>query len=426
MSLNIPETDKKRIVIVGAGFAGLQLARKLAGGQFQVVLFDRNNYHQFQPLIYQVATAGLEPSSVSFPLRKIFQGNNQVLVRNVKVQSIHTDSNEIKTKAGTLTYDYLILATGASSNFFGLENLSERSYPMKSVGEALNLRNHLLQNFEALVTEDDPEKMQSKLSFVIVGGGATGVELSGALAEMKKFILPKDYPDLDFSNMKIYLIEASDKVLGTMSAKSSATAFEYLKKMDVAVMLNTHVTDFDGSQVFLKDGRSIKAINVIWTAGIKGVFPEGVNPEVIGKGNRIEVDEFNQVKGSSNIFAIGDVARIKVENYPEGHPMVAQVAIQQARNLAKNLKNLSAGKKSKPFVYHDKGSMATIGRNRAVAEINGVFLRGLVAWVVWMFVHLMAIVGVKNRLLIFINWFWNYVTYDQSLRLIIRPSKFVK
>lgn len=426
MSLNIPETDKKRIVIVGAGFAGLQLARKLTGSQFQIVLFDRNNYHQFQPLIYQVATAGLEPSSVSFPLRKIFQGSKQVFVRNVKVQSILPDTNEIKTKAGTLSYDFLVLATGATSNFFGLENLSERSYPMKSVGEALNLRNYLLQNFEALVTEDDPKKIQSKLSFVIVGGGATGVELSGALAEMKKFILPKDYPDLDFSNMKIYLIEASGKVLATMSAKSSATALEYLEKMGITVMLNTHVTDFDGSQVFLKDGRTIPAINIIWAAGIKGVVPEGVNPEVVGRGNRIEVNEFNQVKGSENIFAIGDVARMRTNDYPEGHPMVAQVAIQQARNLAKNFNKLSLGKKPARFIYHDKGSLATIGRNRAVAEIKGVFLRGLVAWVVWMFVHLMAIVGVKNRLLIFINWFWNYVTYDQSLRLIIRPSKLIK
>jgi NADH:ubiquinone reductase (H+-translocating) len=426
MAINIPESDKKRVVIVGAGFAGLQLARGLIKSNFQVVLIDRNNYHQFQPLIYQVATSGLEPSSVSFPLRKIFQKQKHIIVRNAEVESVNAGISEISTSLGNLKYDYLVIATGATSNFFGLTNLKERSFPMKSVGEALNLRNYLLQNFEEIVTETDPEKLEALLNIVIVGGGATGVELSGALAEMKKYILPKDYPEVDFTKMNIYLVEASPKILGTMSEHASETVVKYLVKMGVKIQLDTHVKDFDGNHVFLNTRELIHTHNVIWSAGIIGSLPEGFKPEVILRGNRLEVNEYNFLSGSRNIFAIGDVAKMKIPEYSDGHPQVAQVAIQQAKNLAKNLNNLEAGKPLIPFKYKDKGTMATIGRNRAVADIKGLRLKGFVAWLVWMFVHLMAIVGVKNRLLIFINWFWNYITYDQSLRLIIRPSKNIK
>lgn len=426
MTINIKETDKKRVVIAGAGFGGLKLARELIKSDFQVILIDRNNYHQFQPLIYQVATSGLEPSSVSFPLRKIFQSKKQITIRNTKVKAVNPENNEISTSLGNLKYDYLVIATGATTNFFGLPNVKKLSYPMKSVSEALNLRNYLLQDFEKIVTETDPDKQEAFLNFVIVGGGATGVELSGALAEMRRYILPKDYPDFDFSKMKIYLIEATSKLLGAMSEETSKTSLQYLKKMGIDVLLDTIVTDYDGTYIQFSNHEPIRTSNVIWAAGISGSVPAGFDPLVIGRGNRLEVDEFNTLRGYKNIFAVGDVAVMKTGDYPKGHPQVAQVAIQQAKNLAKNLKNTETGKPLIPFRYKDLGIMATIGRNRAVAEIFGLRFKGFFAWLVWMFVHLMAIVGVKNRLLIFINWFWNYITYDQSLRLIIRPSKRVK
>ena len=426
MALNVPETDKKRIIIVGAGFAGLQLARKLIKSNFQVVLIDRNNYHQFQPLLYQVATSGLEPSSISFPLRKIFQEQKHIIVRKANVKAVHSETNEITTTLGKIRYDYLVISTGATSNYFGLNHIKETSFPMKSVGEALNLRNYLLQNFEEVVTEIKPEKKSALLNFVVVGGGPTGVELSGALAEMKRYILPKDYPDVDFSGMQIHLIEASPDVLGTMSDHATRIAHKYLVRMGVDVRVDTQVKDFDGKSVILSEGAPIQTRNVIWTAGITGAIPNGFKKEAIARGNRLEVNEYNLLTGSQNIFAIGDIAIMKNTEYPNGHPQVAQAAIQQAKSLAKNLKNLTAGEPLIPFKYFDKGTMATVGRNRAVADLKGLRLRGLIAWMVWMFVHLMSIVGVKNRLVIFINWFWNYMTYDQSLRLIIRPSKNVK
>ncbi len=421
MPVNIPETEQKRVVIVGAGFGGLKLARKIYHKGFQVVLIDRNNYHQFQPLFYQVATSGLEPSSISFPLRKVFQKIKNVHIRIAEVEKILSEENLLETTLGTVWYDYLVIATGATTNFFGMPGFEENGIPMKSVSEALFLRNSLLQNFEVAVTERKLEELKRQLSIVVVGGGPTGVEVCGALAEMKKFVLPKDYPELDFSLMNITLVEAADQLLSGMSEHAAQKSKMYLENLGISVRLNCKVVDFDGSVVKLESGEGFNAKILIWAAGIKGQMPEGINQDMIVRGNRIKVDQYNRVMGYENIFAIGDIAYMETNTYPYGHPQVAQVALQQATQLAANLQAIRDGKELQAFQYVDKGSMATIGRNRAVADLHLLKFGGFIAWLIWMFIHLMAIVGVKNRLLIFINWFWNYVTYDQSLRLIIKP-----
>ena len=422
MPVNIPETDRKRVVIVGAGFGGLKLAREIYKKGFQVVLIDRNNYHQFQPLFYQVATSGLEPSSISFPLRKVFQKIKNVHIRIAEVENILPQEKLIETTLGTVWYDYLVIATGATTNFFGMRGFEENGIPMKSVSEALFLRNSLLQNFEVAVTERDPEELKKQLGVVVVGGGPTGVEVCGALAEMKKFVLPKDYPELDFGLMDITLVEAAGQLLSGMSENAAQKSKKYLEDLGITVRVNCKVVDFDGSVIKLENGENFNTKILIWAAGIKGQMPQGINQDMIVRGNRIKVNQYNRVEGCENIFAIGDIAFMETEAYPFGHPQVAQVALQQAVLLATNLQAVRDSKELKAFRYADKGSMATVGRNRAVVDLHLLKFGGFMAWLIWMFIHLMAIVGVKNRLLIFINWFWNYMTYDQSLRLIIRPA----
>ncbi len=420
---NIPNNGKKRLVIVGGGFAGLKLAQSLTKSDFQIVLMDKHNYHQFQPLFYQVATSGLEPSAISFPLRKVFQEQKDVHFRIATVEYVDTTQKTIYTDLGLLAYDYLVLAMGGNTNFFGNKNIQEHAIPMKSLTEAINLRNTVLENFEQALNEVDPEKRESLLNMVVVGGGPTGVELAGALAEMKKYILPKDYPELDFSEMHIHLLEGTGQVLNGYSASSSKKAKEYLERLDVKVQLNTMVKDYDGSIVDLGEGNTLRTENLIWAAGIKANTVEGFSDDVIGRGGRMVVNEFNQLKNHPEIFVIGDMAIMQTKDYPQGHPQVAQVAIQQAKTLKKNLRRLEAGEVLKPFKYLDKGSLATVGRNLAVADLPGFSFQGFFAWVLWLFVHLMAILGVRNRLVVFINWAWSYLTYDQSLRLLINPKK---
>ena len=423
MPVNIPETAHKRIVIVGAGFGGLKLAQKLVGSGYQIVLIDKNNYHQFQPLFYQVASSGIEPSSILFPLRKIFQKRKDVYIRVGEVYSVDTDKKEIQTSLDAVWYDYLVIASGVNSNFFGMKNLEEYAIPMKSASEAMALRNRLLQSFEKAVTLRDQDARKALLNVIVVGGGPTGVEVAGAIAEMKKFVLHKDYPDLNFDEMQISLIEGSPALLGGMSKNASQKALFYLTQLGINVLLNTQVTDYDGSILSLKNGAPIETKTVIWAAGISGVVPGGFSEDTIGRGKRLLVDEYNRVHGLNDVYSIGDVALMPSSDYPNGHPQVAQVAIQQGKNLARNFLTMQRTDQLRPFKYIDRGSMATIGRNRAVADLSFIKFSGFIAWLTWMFVHLMAIVGVKNRLFIFINWMWNYLTYDQSLRLILWAAK---
>ena len=423
MPLNIPQNNQKRVVIIGAGFGGLQLAQNLAGNEdFQVVLIDKNNYHQFQPLFYQVATAGIEPSAISFPLRLAFHNHPNIHVRVATVTKIVSEQNAIETDLGIIPYDYLVLAIGADTNFFGNQNIAEKALPMKSVGEALGLRNRLLESFEKALVSDNEEDRAGLLNIVVVGGGPTGVELSGTLAEMKKHVLPKDYPELNFELMQIYIVESGAELLGPMSKNAQVKSKEYLEQLGVNVMLNIRVSDFDGQYAHFNDGSKIRTNNLVWAAGVKANSIEGINPSIIMRGGRMKVNEYNQVDGYQNIFALGDVALMTEEKFPNGHPQVAQPAIQQGKLLAKNLVKLIRGNELKAFKYNDLGSMATVGRNLAVVDLPFWKFQGFFAWLTWMFVHLMAIVGVKNKLLIFINWLWNYVTYDQSLRLIIRAK----
>lgn len=422
MNINIPKTDKKRIVIVGAGFAGLKLARHIRHMDYQIVLIDKNNYHQFQPLFYQVAMSGLEPSSIVFPLRKMFQRLKNVFIRVTEVISVDPTQNMILTSLGELPYDYLVLAVGTETNFFGNEQLAATTIPMKSVSEALYLRNRILRDFEEAVTTEDEQKRQAFMDIVIVGGGPTGVEIAGALAEMKRYIIPKDYPELNKDEIDIYLIEGGSELLGAMSEESQQKSQRYLEKLGVKIKLNTLVTEYDGESVRMKDGTTILTNKVIWAAGVRGSKLGGLSKEAFGPAGRIKVNRYNQVEGFSNVFAIGDIAFMTTEKYPKGHPQLAQAALQQAKLLAKNLHNIEKGRPLEAFEYVDKGSMATIGRNLAVADLPFMKIQGFIAWLIWMFVHLFSLVGVKNKAFVFINWVWNYFTYDQSLRLIIRPK----
>lgn len=411
-----------RMVIIGGGFAGLQLARSLNNKEgVEVLLIDRFNYHQFQPLFYQVATGGLDASNISFPLRKVFHDSKNVRFRLADVKSINPNSNTVHTDIGDFEYDTLVLAMGAGTNFFGNANLEKFAYPMKSTNEALQLRHHLIQTFEdALVAK--PEDRESLLNIVVVGAGPTGVEVSGTLAEMKRDILPKDYPELDFSQMQIFLLEGSNHTLLNMSEKSRAQSQQYLEALGVNVQVNTIVKDYDGHHVTLTSGEKIASKTVIWAAGIKGNVPVGINPEVVVRGNRIKVDRQNRVQGYYNIYAIGDIATMETPKYPNGHPQLANVAINQGKTLAKNILSQAGGTKGQltDFEYKDKGSMATVGRNKAVVDIPKPKLHfgGFFAWLVWMSLHLILILGVKNRLQIFVNWFYKYFTFDQSLRLL--------
>jgi NADH:ubiquinone reductase (H+-translocating) len=412
----------KKLVIIGGGFAGLKLARSLKNSDFEIWMIDKHNFHQFQPLFYQVATCGLEPSSISFPLRKVFQDYKNFHIRVTNVKSIDPAGQKVHTDIGDFPYDYLVVATGAITNFFGNKNIEENAIPMKSVNEALYLRNKILQNFEDALCVIE-EKRKYLLNVVVVGGGPTGVEVSGALAEMKKYILPKDYPEIDFSKMNIYLVEAGPKTLGVMSEESSKKSREYLEKLGVIVYTDTTVKDFDGKQVQLATGKTIPSTTMIWAAGVKGSFLDGLPASCKTKGDRILVDRFNHVEGVKHIFAIGDIASMKTEKYPNGHPQLANVAIQQATHLAKNLKRLKKNEKFEAFEYKDKGSMATVGRNKAVVDLPFLKFQGLFAWLTWMLIHLFLILGLKNKILVFVNWIWKYFTFDESLRLIIKPFK---
>lgn len=422
MNANIPITNKKRVVIIGGGFGGLQLSQDLIKSDYQVVLVDRNNYFQFQPLFYQVATAGLEPSSIAFPFRKIFQKHKEFHFRLTDVLSIHPERNEIETKLGKIQFDYLVIATGADTNFFGNKNIAEKAMPMKSISEALALRNRIFLRLEDALTTSSEEELQMYMNIVIVGGGPTGVEVAGTLAEMRKFILPKDYPELDFSKMKIYLVEGSPRVLNAMSDVSSKKAAVYLEKLGVNLIVNSVVEDYDGDTVRLKDGTTIPSKNLVWSAGVVGNRIEGLAEECNAPGGRTFVDLFNKVIGSENIFAIGDIACMISENYPKGHPQMAQPAIQQGRNLAANFKRMTKKQPLKPFRYMNLGNMATVGRNKAVVEFPRYKFQGFIAWVLWLVVHLKSILGVKNKFVVLLNWIWNYMTYNLSLRLIIKPK----
>ncbi len=420
--INIPESDQKRIVIIGAGFAGLTLAKQCLKHKFQVVLIDKNNYHQFQPLFYQVAMSGLEPSSIIFPLRKLFQKKSNAFIRVTEVSDIDTQAKRIHTPLGHVNYDYLIIATGADTNFYGNENIRKHAIPMKSVSEALYLRNVILSDYEKALTIPDFSERQQYLDIVIVGGGATGVELAGAIAEMKKYILPKDYHEMNVEEIDIYLIQSAPRLLKSMSEKSSAKSEKFLTDLGVIVKKNIRVTDFDGSKVYLNDGSTIPTNKVIWAAGITGNRLNGLPESANASGGRIKVNTLNQVLDCKDVFAIGDVACMQLESLPYGHPQVAQVAMQQGTRLAKNMKLLSQGKEMQSFVYRDLGSMATIGRNRAVVDLPRFHFAGFWAWVMWLFIHLFQLIGVKNKIFVFMNWIWNYFTYDQSLRVIIKTE----
>lgn len=410
-----------KVIIVGGGFGGLKLARKLNNKPgFEVLLVDRFNFHQFQPLFYQVATAGLDASNISFPLRKVFHKSRNVRIRVAELKEIIPGEKKIITTSGEMFYDVLVLAMGADTNFFGNPSLSAHAFPMKSTVEALKIRHRLIQNFEDALSVNDAEELNRLMNIVIVGGGPTGVELAGAVAEMKKYVLPKDYPELDFSKMKILLLEGMDKTLGSMSRQSSERSGRYLNKLGVDVMTNTLVKDYDGKHVVLQNGNLIPSELVIWAAGIKGNLPEGIKSDLIARGNRIKTDRYCRVQGFENIYAIGDLAYMETPKYPNGHPQVAPVAIQQAKFLARQLQLLHQKKNNqKEFEYRDKGSMATVGRHLAVVDIPKpkLHLGGFLAWFIWMSLHLMLILGVKNKFFVFVNWLYNYITYDQNLRL---------
>ena len=423
MNVNIPLSNKKRIIILGGGFGGLKLAQEISKDDYQIVLIDRNNYHQFQPLFYQVATAGLEPSSIAFPFRKIFHGEQYFHFRLAEINTIQVENKIVETSIGAISYDYLIIATGADTNFFGNERIKKFAMPMKSIPEALFIRNTIFQRFEDSLSASTLEEKAKCLNIVVVGGGPTGVEVAGTLAEMRTFILPKDYPEIDFSAMKIVLLEGSPRVLNAMSDISCIKAKEYLLKLGVEVCNNTQVIDYDGEYVEIKDADKIPTKTLIWAAGVKGNFLNGIPADLMLPSGRISVNEFNQLIGIDSIFAVGDVACMVSEKYPTGHPQMAQPAIQQGANLAKNSSRLRNGKILKPFKYKDLGSMATVGRNKAVVELPHYKFQGFFAWAVWMVVHLKSILGVRNKFLVLLNWMWNYFSYNLSLRLIIRLKK---
>lgn len=424
MDLKIPSTGQKRVVVIGGGFGGIEIAKTLKNQDIQVVMLDKHNYHCFQPLLYQVATGGLEPGSIAYPLRKFMQEIPNGIFRLAEVRTIDAATQKIHTDIGDLHYDYLVIATGSTTNFFKFpKEVSGKMMQMKDIPQALNLRSFILENFEeALLTYDDAKK-EELINISIVGGGPTGVELAGALGEMRKNILPKDYPEIDFTKMQIHLFESGDRLLGAMHPENSAKVLKYVKDFGVNVWLNTMVTDFNGDELTIADGKKIKCETVIWTAGVKGNPVDGLTTENIVSGNRILVNEFCQLKNYANIYAIGDVASMIKEDLPRGHPMVAPVAIQQGDLVAKNIIAQLAGKPQKSFDYFDKGSMATVGRNKAVMEAKGIKMGGFIAWLAWLFVHVMSLVGFRNKITVTLGWLYNYFTYDRTLRLIIRPFK---
>lgn len=419
---NIPDTGtKKRLVIIGGGFAGLELAKKIDKKQYQVILIDKNNYYQFQPLFYQVATGGLEPSSISYPHRKNFQKNKNFHFRMCEAQNVDPENKVVQTNIGDITYDYLVISTGCDTNYFGNDSLRESTFALKSVSESLLLRNRILLSFEEALSTDNDEELKEILSFTIVGGGATGVELAGALADMKKSILPKDYPEIDFTKMEIHLVDASPRLLFAMSEQASEKAADTLKNRGVIIHQNISVKSYDRPFVELSDGTNIRTRNVLWVAGVKPNSLKGLAETAYNRG-RLAVNEYNQVQDYDNIFAIGDTSLLISEKSPKGHPQVAQVALQMAKRLAKNLNSTTDSNNWEKFTYIDKGSLATIGRNAAVADLGKFRFGGWFAWWLWLWVHILSIVGMRNKVSVFIDWIWSYLNYDVSLRLFIKPK----
>ncbi|MCC8359225.1 NAD(P)/FAD-dependent oxidoreductase [Salinimicrobium sediminilitoris] len=423
--MNIPISEYPRVVIVGGGFAGISIAKHLLKEKIQVVLLDRHNYHTFQPLLYQVSTSGLEPDSIAYPLRKITRHSKDGYFRLTEVQRIIPEENKIKTSIGELAYDYLVLATGSRTNFFGNKSIEKNAMWMKTIPQALNIRSLILENLEQAVITEDPEKRKALLNFVVAGAGPTGVELCGAIAEVRNHIVPKDFRDLDPAEMEIHLVEGLDRVLPPMSAEASKKAEKFLRELGVDIHLNVMVQEYDGNKVTTnKEDLTFYTSTFIWAAGVSGAPVEGLNASaLVDKADRYEVNVFNQVKGYENIFAIGDIALMSNEDYPKGHPMVAQPAIQQGKHLAKNIKRILNKEKMQAFEYNDKGTMATVGRNKAVVDLGNLKFGGFFAWFIWMFIHLYFLVGFRNRLITFFNWVYNYVNFDKAARLIIRPFK---
>jgi NADH:ubiquinone reductase (H+-translocating) len=413
--------ENKRIIIVGGGFGGLQLARKLKKIKFRILLIDKQNHHQFQPLFYQVASSRLEPSTISFPFRKIFQKFHNLDYHLAEVVNIVPDKNEIVTSIGNFTYDYLVIASGCKTNYFGNNRIMKYCLPMKTTGEAIEIRNRILLGFEKYISNRGQDK-DFLPNIVIVGAGPTGVEMAGAFAEMKRVILPKDYPHSDFSELKIILLEGSAHTLNNMSNSSKNASMKYLTDLGVTVKTEVFVTDYDGYSIILNNGEIIKSRNVIWAAGVTGNLIVGLNKDSITKSNRYIVDRFSKIAGYRNIFAIGDISYMETPLYPNGHPQVANVAINQGRCLANNLIAIENNKPLKEYEYKDMGSMATIGKHKAVVDLPFIRFKGYFAWFIWMFLHLMLILSVRNKLMIFINWAWYYFTRDSSLRLIISPA----
>jgi NADH dehydrogenase len=413
---------KQKVLIVGAGFAGIQLARTLDENLFEILLIDKINHHQFQPLFYQVATSQIEPSSISFPIRNIFKGQTNIQIRLAEVKKVDTSSNIIITTIGDFEYDVLILAMGCKTNFFGNTQIEKHAYTLKSTYEAITIRNHILQTFENIISAEEKNK-EALFNLVIVGAGPTGVELAGAFAEIKEYILPKDYPKIDFSRFKISLVEGSKHTLNNMSEQSKIASEKYLKELGINLITETFVKNYDGEIITLSTGHTIKTKTVIWAAGVTTNLIDGLPKDSITFGNRYKVNRQNKIESLNNVYAIGDVCYMETPLYPNGHPQVANVAINQAKILSKNLRLLALHKKLIDYEYKDLGSMATIGRNKAVVDLKNFKFKGYFAWLIWMFLHLMLILSVKNKLIIFINWAWAYVTKDSSLRLILKPSK---
>lgn len=422
--MNIPDTSLPRIIVIGGGFGGISFIKKLKSEKVQVVLFDRHNYHTFQPLLYQVSTGGLEPDSIAYPLRKIFRKHTDFHFRMAEVEHINTQENSISTSIGSLTFDYLVIATGTRTNYFGNENIANNSMPMKTVPQALNIRSLILQNIEDADRATSESERLRFLNFVIAGAGPTGVELAGALAEFRKGILENDYPELEEEDMEVHLIEGQDRVLPPMSEQVSKKAQGFLEKLGVQIHLNTLISDYDGTSVTTKDGKTFKTATFIWAAGVTGAPIAGITAKaLVERANRYKVDHFNKIEGLENIYAIGDIALMTTKDFPKGHPQVAQPAIQQGDRLGKNFHKMLKGEKMDPFKYFDKGSMATVGRNKAVVDLGNLHFGGAIAWFMWMFVHLWFLVGFRNRVITFFNWTYNYINFDKAARLIIRPFK---
>jgi NADH dehydrogenase len=423
--MNVPISNLPRVVIIGGGFGGVSLVKKLEKKPFQVVMLDKRNYHTFQPLLYQVSTSGLEPDSIAYPIRKILKKNKDAYFRMAEVNHIDDKKQIVKTNIGEITYDYLVIATGSKTNFFGNKSVEENAIWMKTVPQALNLRSLILENFEEATITDDPDRRKALLNFVIAGAGPTGVELSGAIAELRRNVIPKDYQDIDPKDIHIHLIEGMDKVLPPMSDKSSVNAQKYLEDLGVEIHLNTFVESYDDHIVKTnKEDLTFHCETFIWSAGVTGAAIEGLKDgALMEKANRYNVNAFNQIEGYDNIFAIGDIALMVSEDFPKGHPMVAQPAIQQGDHLAKNLLRTINKQKLLPFEYFDKGTMATVGRNKAVVDLDKIKFGGAFAWFVWMFVHLWFLVGFRNRIVTFFNWTYSYINYDRAARLIVRPFK---